>query len=221
MSYAGDDDDYPDRVYHYNDDDDNDAVCSRQQMEDPAFADDEFSPISARASSGASRIASRRTSRIGSRVELRTPLKDVEEDIFDENYFAREPDFVNGDDDGELNEREIEEEDAEMDELTRQQESGLTGWLDRFMKWSLFVAEDDDDDLENPAEKDGAEKGKRSSSSSCPAEVLPRIPASLDDQPQLEGGKMSNDDRLRGEEKVEGWQDDAAWLLSVASKIFM
>ncbi|KAI9789704.1 MAG: hypothetical protein M1816_005879 [Peltula sp. TS41687] len=251
VSYAGDDDYHEDGLYNNNDGDENDDAGYYPSREDAnAFADDEFSPVSTRAS--ASRISSLRTSRIGSKVELALhaggPLKDVDDDA----GFAVGPDFVVRDDEDDAEgeregegwiDEEEEEEDAEMDELTRRQQgSGVAGWLDRFMKWSLFAAvgeEEDEEELEREKEKEnkGSGENKDSGGGSDKTSLLAlRKPVALDEklqQRQLHreggggggggGGMLKDEEKLQREEedKAEGWQDEAAWLLSVASKVLM
>ncbi|KAK0943448.1 hypothetical protein LTR29_005031 [Friedmanniomyces endolithicus] len=156
-----------------------------------------------------SRSASRRTSRRGSFTGTRTPLAAPSSldmtSYFTENPLAVpiEPDFVLAEVDG----GEGRDEEGEVARLSDQHSYGLGGIVDRLMHFNLFgVAEreemttDEEDrgtgtEDERDQRRAAAAKKKRNEGQV----VVP--PAPLGDGEQREGG----------------WQD-AAWLLSVASK---
>lgn len=186
-------------------------------------ADDEFSPVTTRRSLSfssrsrpGSRFASRANSRRGSRAVL-TPMAVERDGYFDVSHLDKEglvaePDFVDVDEEEEFEDKDGEE--ARIDEalvrsLARASSAGLTGWVERMLGWSLFAVDEDDEDpeVESVDEKiedvelssrlsrrhllDGAEGGQT-------AEVMPAL----------------------GDDDAGGWQD-AAWLLSVATRVLL
>ncbi|KAK0934461.1 hypothetical protein LTR29_013988 [Friedmanniomyces endolithicus] len=156
-----------------------------------------------------SRSASRRTSRRGSFTGTRTPL--AAPGILDmTSYFTGdplgvpiEPDFVIAEaDDG-----EGRDEEGEVARLSDQHSYGLGGIVDRLMHFNLFsVAERDEIVTDEEDRRTGTENER--------------------DQRRAAGAKQKrNEGRVvvppapsgGGEQGEGGWQD-AAWLLSVASK---
>ncbi|TKA49160.1 hypothetical protein B0A54_01236 [Friedmanniomyces endolithicus] len=156
-----------------------------------------------------SRSASRRTSRRGSFTGTRTPL--AAPGILDmTSYFTGdplgvpiEPDFVIAEaDDG-----EGRNEEGEVARLSDQHSYGLGGIVDRLMHFNLFsVAERDEIVTDEEDRRTGTENER--------------------DQRRAAGAKQKrNEGRVvvppapsgGGEQGEGGWQD-AAWLLSVASK---
>lgn len=190
-------------------------------------ADDEFSPITTRSCINLGRAGSRASSRYGSRAHSRrnsrvgigafTP-KIVEGEItgyFDGHEHFRgdmiEPDFVNVEDET------IEEEEPDMDEalvrrLARRNSFGLQGWVEKMLGWKLFAVgeedeqeDDEDEDIDEVAvESESSVHSQRSQRQNFNAKEAvvdgQKIPA-----PKAEEG---------------GWQD-AAWLLSVATKVLL
>jgi hypothetical protein len=190
-----------------------------------ADADDEFSPVTTRMSFGggsrpASRYGSRPTSRAqsqahsrrGSKVNLFTPLPKSEkerESYFGEDEFVAEPDFVD------VDEEVYEEDQAAEDELivkrlAKRGSTGLGVWVEKLMGWSLFAVEEDgeDTDIETSEEKtdasDAATKSDRTQKNSRDGTA----DAAGDEKLPLPGADEG------------GWQD-AAWLLSVATKVLL
>lgn len=190
-----------------------------------ADADDEFSPVTTRMSFGggsrpASRYGSRPTSRAqsrahsqrGSKANLFTPLPKSEqerESYFGEEEFSVEPDFVD------VDEEVYEEDQAAEDEvivkrLAKKGSTGLGVWVEKLMGWSLFAVEEDgeDTDVETSEEKtdasDAASKSDRTQKDSLDGTA----DAAVDEKLPLPGADEG------------GWQD-AAWLLSVATKVLL
>lgn len=176
------------------------------------------SPVSARIRSPmwgsryGSRQGSRRTSRRGSVSGApRTPLAHVtmlpEEDYFTTNPpVSVRPDF-----------RDVEESDAdetddaesEVARLSKETSKGFGGIFDRIMRFGLFgVPEDEEDpddekfgnETEDEAKMRRTAEAKRKFEEEDKAAKIPPAPEGLDGQPR--------------------WQEDAAWLLSIASKAF-
>ncbi|KAI9054197.1 hypothetical protein LZ554_001368 [Drepanopeziza brunnea f. sp. 'monogermtubi'] len=188
-----------------------------------ADADDELSPVTVRRnlsfgpgtpSRPHSRFASRGNSRRGSRAQLLTPIGGATDGYFDQGDFARqdfitEPDFVDAEDEEEdfyEGSDEAKKDDAEVRKLARANSQGLSGWVERMLGWSLFAVEEDGEDEELTDEK------HEDSEFSSPTSRLPfdgiHDPITEEVPPPMKDGD------------VAGWQD-AAWLLSVATKVLL
>lgn len=186
-------------------------------------ADDEFSPINSRRSCSfgpatgpgsrpLSRFGSRATSRRGSRAQLFTPLAlDREGGYFEQRdvveEFVAEPDFVDVEDEGFEN-----GEDAKLDEdivrrLASASSLGLTGWVERMLGWSLFAVEEDPEETEVDTLDATTDDEISSRTSRRGLDAFPD-PTLHDRLPPLREGEAG------------AWQD-AAWLLSVATKVLL
>ncbi|KAI3327908.1 hypothetical protein HD806DRAFT_519824 [Xylariaceae sp. AK1471] len=156
-----------------------------------------------------SRYGSRSHSRVGSRSHMRTPLERVAQD----GYFSQElteenipgPDFVGLDEKLEAIEVDTSQADeATIRRLVVRRSSGVGGWM-----WSLFAVEENDEDSDT-ADGDLTDVETESQ--------LPRSASTID----FEGFSSIPESQIpppKGEEST-GWQD-AAWLLSVASKVLL
>ncbi|KAH8596497.1 hypothetical protein B0O99DRAFT_620579 [Bisporella sp. PMI_857] len=193
-----------------------------------ADADDEFSPVTTRRSLSfgppsapgsrpVSRYGSRVTSRRGSRSHIYTPAIHIpgvgqekdgyfnHKDISNADFMT-EPDFVgiedeeNADEDGDKADEDV------VRKLARANSLGFTGWVERMLGWSLFAVDEDGEETEVETVD---EKGNDSEVSS---KSVKRTAERLHDAP--EGMPPLND------EEAGGWQD-AAWLLSVATKVLL
>lgn len=192
----------------------------------------EFPTFSPRISRAASRLPSRvgsrvhsarqsrRGSRVGSRIDLvmsgmpsaRHSL-DIEADDS-----AIEPDFVEADDEGPDDEEEVAR-------LARERGFGLGGWMDALIGWTLFSVDEDgevsSDEEEQTSDltKDEAKLMREVEAKRRKMERESIIAASaLKVQDKAEGGEVKIDVPKPPEgQEAGGWQD-AAWLLSVASK---
>lgn len=189
-------------------------------------ADDEFSPVTTRRSlsfgpgtgNGSrpiSRYGSRMNSRRGSRANLFTPLAaggGQQEGYFDQGDFVRddfvtEPDFVDTEEDGEEDEDEAKKDDAVVRKLARTSNLGLGGLVERMLGWSLFAVDEDGEETEVEVTD---EKEEDSELSSRPSRL------------HLKGVETPIEDKMPPlrDDQTGGWQD-AAWLLSVASKVLL
>ncbi|CAG5182390.1 uncharacterized protein ALTATR162_LOCUS10137 [Alternaria atra] len=178
---------------------------------------------------------SRRGSRVGSRVDLmmsggskpqsgRASLEILE---LDERFI--EPDFIEADEESDGDEEEVAR-------LARERGFGLGGWMDRLIGWTLFsVDEDREGSDEEDVEDDRslrldnltteelklrreveAKRRKLEREAVIAASALRgQSDATITDTESrpTTGGSQ----RTTANEEVGGWQD-AAWLLSVASK---
>lgn len=178
-------------------------------------ADDEFSPVLSRRGSG-SRFASARSSRRGSRVLSRGELGMSGGGNLgrSEGAFVEGPDFVDVEEEDEgADDGEEEVDERELRRLTKEKGFGLGGFVDRFIGWSLFRNEDDervdgDGELDDrPAEGDGFGSEGRRKRRENERVVLAPVHERVETVPPPGDGEG-------------GWQD-AAWLLSVASKIIL
>lgn len=211
-------------VTQHDDDDEDDAP--------------QYQPIvsrSTRPSRAPSRITSarqsRRGSKVGSRADLtyfatpagvRTPGSVESVDYFgraqaDPGAFAG-PDFVDEEefeeeDDDRSDEEEERRQETEIRYLTSQEEAGLGGIVGRIFNWSLLEEggeTDDERQTASPAVKQQTESKE------------PRVedePMSRDIRQAPSQTKPAKRDASRAGES-HGWAD-AAWLLSVASKVLL
>ncbi|KAI9657497.1 MAG: hypothetical protein M1829_006907 [Trizodia sp. TS-e1964] len=193
-----------------------------------SFADDEYSPFSARNSLAGSRLGSHINSaeRLwqDSSICPNTPslhpriLRDAslqKAKILRAQYIA-EPDFVNPpeEDSGFSNPLEL----ADITQLARLHGFGLGGWINKLIGWPLFTTEEEEDvkDTKFEPSVDGAqaeqEKGEyvRKSRKDNARVVLEKA---------AEQGN-GTDDYDDASDQGTAWKD-AAWLLSVAAKAIL
>ena len=178
-------------------------------------ADDEFSPATARRSmsfdNNGSRFGSRIHSRRGSRSQLPTPGLEREgyfnhhHNITHEHFMA-EPDFVGVEDDGIEDEVGRRNDEAVVRTLAKANSLGFSGWVEKMLGWSLFPV---DEDGEETGSETMDEKESDSESSSKYSKKV--FDVTHDTPPSMPP--------LRDDE-AGGWQD-AAWLLSVATKVLL
>jgi hypothetical protein len=172
-------------------------------------ADDEFSPTTRRSLSygPGSRFGSRAASRRGSRANLYTPVVGLDkEGYFDTRHYEQEglmtePDFVDAEDEGEDGEDVDKEDEAVVRKLARASSLGLTGWLEHMLGWSLFTVDEDSEETETDEKVEEEEISSKSEKS-----YLDGVVDSPIVMPPLKDGEVGT------------WQD-AAWLLSVATKV--
>lgn len=186
------------------------------------FADDEFSPETPRVTSRwgsrfGSRAPSARNSRRGSRSDLQKPqfFINQEDGYFDGVLTSLdvpiEPDFVDvdepfGDD---------EDAEAEVARLARQRSFGFGGLIDRLVGWSLFSV---DEDREATEDEHGNQRDE-----------LRRNTNGRERQAQLQiirdnvkrRDELAPTPRPQPNAQDEGGWQDAAWLLSVASRVLL
>lgn len=202
-------------------------------------ADDEFSPLTTKrslsigpatggtvigtysrhGSRANSRIGSRATSRRGSRAAPITPFttdKDEETNkdygYFDTEFsheeYPAEPDFVDLEEEGFEDGDEARKDEAIVKKLARASTLGLGGWVENLLGWSLFAVEEDEEEAEFDTSD---EKGEESELSSGPSrhnlDVMSDAPVEAQ-MPPLNPNE------------ADGWHD-AAWLLSVATKVLL
>ncbi|KAG0652208.1 hypothetical protein D0Z07_1025 [Hyphodiscus hymeniophilus] len=187
-------------------------------------ADDECSPVTTRrslsfgpstgiASRPMSRFGSRANSMRGSRAQLLTPISagGQQEGYFDRRDFAQEfitePDFVDTEDDGDEGEDEAKKDEAVVRKLARASNLGLGGLVERMLGWSLFAVDEDGEETEVEITD---EKGEDSEISSRTSRL------------NLRGVETPIEDKMPPlkDDETGGWQD-AAWLLSVATKVLL
>lgn len=189
-------------------------------------ADDEFSPVTTRRSlsfgtatgNGSRPVSrfgsrSRGNSRRGSRAQLFTPMTGGPEGYFDQGDFTHddfmtEPDFVGVEEGEEEADDEIKQDEAVIRKLARASSLGFGGWIEKMLGWSLFAVEEDGEETEVDVID---EKAEDSSLSSRP---------SRQDLEQMETPTQEVPPPLQDDEAAGGWQD-AAWLLSVATKVLL
>jgi Protein of unknown function (DUF3984) len=188
-----------------------------------ADADDEFSPLTTRMScGGGSRSASRygscansrAQSRIGSKANLSIPvaMREKEKESYiggEEEEFGAEPDFV--DIDEEVYEGDQEEDEALVKTLAKKGSLGLGLWVEKLMGWSLFAVEEDGEETDVDTNEEKTETDT--------SDAAPKKKRSF--QGTLDGAADATDEKLPPLRPDEGGWQDAAWLLSVASKVLL
>ena len=156
-----------------------------------------------------SRYGSRSQSRVGSRSRIRTPHeRGALDDYFGQHVVEENipgPDFVRLDEELEAIELDTSKADeATIRKLVTGRSNGVGAWM-----WSLFAVEENDEDSDT-ADGDLTDGETESQ--------VPRSASTID----FEGFSSPPESRVpppKGEEG-SGWQD-AAWLLSVASKVLL
>lgn len=183
-------------------------LASRRESRRGSLAIDEIT------TQPSSRLGSRSHSRKGSRNTARSPLRDQ----LDENYFNQEyhgsdeyiqgPDFVGLDEKLEA----IEVDTSQADEATVRRlvkrESTGTGWMGNLIGWSLFSVEEQEESDNGEGEDSEGEDGEM---------FISRTSSSR----QLGGVAAGAEPRVPPPKADEGGWNDAAWLLSVASKVLL
>ncbi|KAH8821189.1 hypothetical protein F5884DRAFT_766902 [Xylogone sp. PMI_703] len=194
------------------------VINSRRGSNAGAFdADDEFSPVTTRRSLSfgpgshpASRYGSRAQSRRGSRGRSMTPHVVEREGYFDHlpetEEFVAEPDFVDVEEEGYDYGDAAKEDEAMVKKLTKAGSLGLGGWVEKMLGWNLFAVDEDaeESDMESDEDEEEAEHSESHNKDD------------KDDAVPLPQDKLPPPDA----EDAGGWQD-AAWLLSVASKVLL
>ncbi|KAI0181343.1 hypothetical protein GGR52DRAFT_31008 [Hypoxylon sp. FL1284] len=154
-----------------------------------------------------SRYGSRSQSRVGSRSRLRTPNERHPQ----EGYFGHDPveeEFMQGPDFVSLDEKleAFEVDTSQSDEAAvRKLVSGRSGDMSSWM-WSLFSVEENDEESDD-AESDGETE----------ASHIPRSASTID----FERVSSAQEERIPPPKSDEGGWHDAAWLLTVASKVLL
>ncbi|KAK2625323.1 hypothetical protein QTJ16_005692 [Diplocarpon rosae] len=153
--------------------------------------------------------------RVGSKVQVLPPLGGERDGYFDQGGLVRqdlfsEPDFVDAEEEIYENEDEGKHDDAEVRKLARSSSQGLSGWVEKMLGWSLFAVDDDGED-EAQAMDEKAEDSEISPWTSSRDRDGIVDPMAEEVLPSLRDGPDG---------EVGGWQD-AAWLLSVATKVLL
>lgn len=183
-------------------------------------ADDELSPFHTRRSSefehaGAFTPIGRRahSRRNSSRPTTRAGPEEEQEGYFYQNHTiddsAFEPDFVDVEEDGYEDFERARRDEAVVRKLARASSLGLGGWIEKMLGWSLFAIEEDGDETEIDT-VDGKTEGSG---------VLTRTSSRRNLDASAEVPPEERMPPLNPNEA--GAWNDAAWLLSVASKVLL
>ncbi|TDZ74557.1 hypothetical protein CTRI78_v000459 [Colletotrichum trifolii] len=162
-----------------------------------------------------SRPGSRSASRVGPRSQVMTPM----DRHSDEGYFPRHhesediipgPDFVNLDENFEAFDFDTTQDDeAAVRRLVKGERAGAGSWVGNLLGWPLFAVEEneeetDDEDLSSEDDETDEPHGIRSWSAR-----------------HFEGAPNGLDERIPPPKANQGGWQDAAWLLSVATKVLL
>lgn len=172
---------------------------------------------SRRASRAASRVASakpsRRGSKVGSRVEFANAIDASLNVRSIEGYFDQmniEPDFVEKEDQDAL------KDDAEVARLSRVPGFGIGGLVDKLVGWPLFNVEEPSDEEDEVEEESSAQlRKKKLAQMKRRTEELEKVTSN--------SASATNPEPIveQPRKPTEGGWNDAAWLLSVASKVIL
>ncbi|OHE97642.1 hypothetical protein CORC01_07057 [Colletotrichum orchidophilum] len=167
-----------------------------------------------------SRPGSRSASRVGTRSQMLTPM---ERHSLDEGYFPRHhdgedyipgPDFVNLDEQLESFDFDTTQDDeAAVRKLVKDERAGGASWVGNILGWPLFAVEEneeesDDEDVDGEFEGEADEDGAHGLHRSWSAR-------------HFEGVISAPEERIPPPKANEGGWQDAAWLLSVATKVLL
>ena len=167
-----------------------------------------------------SRYGSRSQSRVGSRSQMMTPLelRSADEGYFpapsEDDAYIVGPDFVNLDEALEAVEEELDtsvEDEAYVRRLVKKGNGDMGSWFGSVLGVQLFSVE------ENSEESDDGD-GDTTEGELDEAEGQPRRSSSTR---RLEGMTTALDERVPPPKADEGGWHDAAWLLTVASKVLL
>lgn len=172
-----------------------------------AVVDDEDS-VTPYGSRYTSRVGSRSHSVAGHRTDVFTPMdRDAQDSYFSEEHAISGPDFVNLDEKlEELEHDTLQDDEAAVRRLVRHGQNGKGSWISNMIGWSLFSLEENDEDDEEDEDNsigDAASQTGRSGKSHRHFEGISNLP----------------EDSLPPPKSDEGAWKDAAWLLSVATKV--
>ncbi|KAI9723472.1 MAG: hypothetical protein M1828_004202 [Chrysothrix sp. TS-e1954] len=173
-----------------------------------------------------SRMASRTGSRVGSRADLaRLSALSSMDDTFDQGasggYFdgaeVAGPDFVDGieedqDEDAGDEDAEEQKQEQEVAELALKRGLGLGSMVDRMVGWTMFDAREKGE----KSEDEGAEEDEGMAEAQRQARLRKSVSERLTQSTAQEDDPSVN--KANESEEASGWQD-AAWLMSVASKV--
>lgn len=199
----------------------------------------DYSRVGSRAGSRAasalqSRVGSRMASRLGSRAGSRANLarlgaltsvedspfsgQDAREEYFDSAALAG-PDFVDGaEEDDEADERddiaEVKRQEEEVARLAKERGFGLGSMVDRLVGWSLFDVKEKGHRSEEESDSEAERMTEARKQKQLRKAVSERLAQSTVRSQSVEPDTQNT---VEGEE-ASGWQD-AAWLMSVASKV--
>jgi hypothetical protein len=134
----------------------------------------------------------------------------AEED--EEDYIAG-PDFVNLDEKLEAVELDTTQDDeAAVRRLVRRSNGGSVSWVSNIIGWNLFSVDEESGDAEDEAEDGDGGDGE---AGEMPDEAV--ADRRFDDLPNLAGEDMA----VPAPNTDEGGWRDAAWLLTVATKVIL
>lgn len=162
-----------------------------------------------------SRLGSRSHSRVGSgSLLLRTPLDGPAEGYFGQEHGPTEympgPDFVSLDEKLEAIEVDTTQADeATVRRLVKRENAGTGSWVSNLIGWSLFSVEENDEESDTGDGDVSDAEGDE--------DQLERSPSGR----RLQDLSASSEPRFPPPKSDDGGWQDAAWLLSVASRVLL
>ncbi|KAM0256495.1 hypothetical protein ACHAQJ_004906 [Trichoderma viride] len=178
-----------------------------------SLADDDMS-ISVIGSKIHSRSHSRSHSILGSRSQLMTPVERIGDES---SYFSNQeplagPDFIDLDERLEELERDtLEDAEADVKRLMRRGSAAKGSWMTGFMGWSLFSVDEHEEETDED-DDDESEYDESLADSRLQVDRNAWLKRHVE-------GPLDPEDFVPPPTADEGSWSDAAWLLSVASKV--
>lgn len=172
------------------------------------------------ASPSTSRFGSRSQSRVGSRSQIATPSERRSAEGYfppQEDYIAG-PDFVNLDERLEAIELDTSHEDeAHVRRLVKDGNAGAGGWFGNILGWGLSSVEENEEESDGEGDGDGDGEGGVAEGEVQEAPRERRRSSAR----QFKGVITRAEERFLPPKADEGGWQDAAWLLSVASRVLL
>ena len=211
------------------------SLVAQADSEEEQEVPEEFvSPYSTRSSRHPSRAPSarqsRRGSRVGSRPDLtyfaanagRTPVRSGKDLRSGDDYFGNMrgdggsevagPDFVGLEEEYEDEDEEQRMNEEEVARLTKGSGYGFGSIVDRLVEWTLFEVREDGADADETEDELLSGVGHLDSALPTPKPKAERKPPMV---------KSAAESSRKAQDDGEGGWKDAAWLLSVASKVIL
>lgn len=203
-------------------------------------ADEQLMHAVASSSPAASRLGSRSQSRVGSQAGLMTPSEQqlrrsvdgyfvqssyshhhgqVEDEEDESASYVAGPDFVSLDTKLEAVEADTSNEDeAHVRRLVKSGGAGGGSWLGSVLGWGLFSVEENEEESDDEGDREtgGVDGDGEGEPVDPPAQARRRSTSR-----QFEGLPLPAEERIPPPKADEGGWHDAAWLLSVASKVLL
>ncbi|TLD08640.1 uncharacterized protein PgNI_07584 [Pyricularia grisea] len=190
--------------------------------------EDESIYMTATSSPPGSRLPSRSHSRVSSRTQLMTPRERRSMDGYFNGHHPQVdddipgPDFVNLDETLEAIEQDTSiEDEAHVRRLVkREKQDGAGAWFGNVLGWRLFSVDENDEETDEEDDEESYVAGE-SGGDASPYNLAVMERRRTNGLARFEGITTVPEARVPPPKADEGGWQDAAWLLSVASKVLL